>query len=381
MKKFVIILLILLSCVFSSYAQDIKGDVISTTIEFVINTDNVIPNDNYFQFLDITVPFIRDNSEKISKVLLIGSASPEGNKNANIILANKRADKICTYLLKFIPRDKIIINNDYNLFLEKTKLTEKEYTKLRATYIEIYIENNIDYIQPQYDTVYIVNTIEKKDTVYIDKPIEVKKDEQIIFSIYNSITEDLLKRKNIGIEFYFNKMSFFLEGSFSGGYLFGKNYNIDYWNTGFRKYFNKNYDKVFAEIYGTGGYFDTDLFSTNGKYGIFYGGGLGIGYKFSFKYGWKLYSLIRFGIIGFKFNDYYYYGNGNINILFDKYIDGQNNENSIERENNAILNTNIYYNDRSINSQFFKNSYNGFWIGPTYIGLTIQKDFYIKIKK
>ena len=178
-------------------------------------------------------------------------------------------------------------------------------------------------------------------------------------------------------------MSWFIDGSFSSGTFYGKKYDIDFWHTGLRKYFNDRYDKLYIELYGRTGWYDTDLFAKddNGVFGIFFGGGLGIGYKFSVCKHWKITPSIRFGFDNFKFNNYYTDDAG-IDVSFGKYTNGRH----LTNEEGQTVNKNgdpVYWNDKTINKQFFNNYYNLYWFGPTYIGVTIQRDFYIhnKIKK
>ena len=350
-----------------------------TTIEFNVNTDNIIHNQSYDYYINTIIPEIRSKKDYIESIRLIGSASPEGNKERNIILSNNRANKIYSYISDIVPYNKIIINNNYSLFLKRTGFDESDYKKLRATYIEVIFKESVQ--TNQIDTIYIENTIEriveKKDTVYLNNEIENK--DKLVFSLYNNLIGDLLIRPNIGIEFYFNKFSFFIEGSFSDGKFFGKNYDIDFWHTGFRKYFNDNYNKLFIEVYGRTGYFDTELLSKddNGLFGICFGGGIGLGYKFNVCSHWKITSMIRIGFDDFKFNNYYTTNNGTVNVSFDDYVDGRN-LNNIENNISAIDNTkNKIYINKTINKDFFSNSYNMYWFGPTYIGINIQRDFYI----
>lgn len=370
------------------YGQD-RIYTYKSTVEFIVNTDTFVQNDDYYKFTSSTISLIQDNANNIENILLIGSASPEGNKNGNIRLANRRASKIYSYISKWVPRKKIIVNNDYNTFLNKTGLDESDYTKLRATYIEIHIKESQKTL-PQPDTIYLYKTI--RDTIYKDNIITQtdtvyisnKNHDKMIFGVYNSLSGDLLQRPNIGVEFYFHQMSWFLEGSFSDGKIFSKTYDIDFWHTGFRKYFNNEYDRLYIELYGRVGYFDTDIFGKedNGVFGVFFGGGLGVGYKFSVCRHWKIIPNIRFGFDYFKFNDYYYTENqnGGVDVTFGNYVDGRNPSKEIQNTDNQIINKNgdvIYLNDKNINKEFFKNSYNLYWFGPTYIGLTIQRNFYI----
>lgn len=374
LKHIFILLLIFLSC--GVYAQD---KILYTTVEFIVNTDNIIYNEGYERYINTIIPEIKNNLSNLDKILIIGSASPEGSKVNNIELINKRADKIYSYISGYISRDKIEINNNYDLFLLKTKANKNDYPRLRAAYIEVVFKNT-----EEVKTIFI----EKHDTVYVNQvdTLSIKEEEdKLVLSVYNSLSEDLLKRANIGVEFYFNQMSFFIDGSFSGNKFFGKNYDIYYWHTGLRKYFNDDYNKIFIELYGRTGYFDTDLFAKddNGVFGVFFGGGVGVGYKFNICKHWKITPLIRFGFDNFKFNYYYSNNSAGVDVSFNQYINGKSSSEKINNEKETINqegNT-IYVNDKTINKNFYNNAYNMYWFGPTYIGVTIQRDFYIHKKK
>lgn len=383
MKRSLIILIMLFSTLFCHGQNREKDDVISTTVEFVVNTNNFIHNTNYTYFINEFVPFIKTNADNIEYILLIGSASPEGNYDANVVLANKRADKIYSYISDIVPKNKILKDNNYLLFLAKTKLDERDYTKLRATYIEIHMRNTHqeDYKQTV-DTVYIV----KKDTIkqeiinnyynYTISDIHNKP----VFAVYNDLLSDLLLRANIGAEVYFNKMSFFVEGSFSRTNLFGKAYNIDIWHAGFRKYFNDNYNKLFIELHANAGYFDTELFSDMGKIGVLYGGGIGIGYAFDLCPHWKIYPILRIGLFErVYYADYYYTETGNINISFGNYSNGKID--NTENINNSSNTTTIVNVTKTINKEFFDNSNKAHYIGPTFIGIVLKRDFCISKKR
>ena len=377
MKKYALILTIFLCTLFSGYAQDRDTmDVCKhSTVEFVINTDEFIHNDNYNKFIFETVPFIINNSKDIENILLIGSASPEGHIERNIDLANHRADKIYSYISNYVSRDKVIINNDYGLFLSKTGLDESDYKKLRATYIEIQYRK---VITSTTDTLRIT----KRDTVRFETVnnyyIENKTVESIhnkpIFAVYNDLLGDLLFRVNIGTELYFKQYSFFIEGSFSDWSLIGKTYNIDIWHIGIRDYFNDDYNKLFVELYGHTGYFDTDLFGDIGKIGVLYGGGLGIGYVFDLCPHWKLIPMFRLGLFEkVYYADYYYTESGNINVSFGNYSNGKvdNTENTNTGSNGEKAITV----NKTITKEFFENSNKVSYIGPTYVGIILKRDF------
>ena len=199
--------------------------------------------------------------------------------------------------------------------------------------------------------------------------------ETAVFGIYNSLSEDLLKRPNIGAEVYFHQLSWFVEGSFSDGKLFNRNYDIDLWHTGMRKYFNNNYNRLYIELYGRAGHYDTDLFmrDDNGVFGVLFGIGVGVGYKFSINKHWTITPNIRIGFDNFKFKNYYTIDGGNIDVSFGEYIDGKYNG---PNDTNAHNTNTPHFNNKTINTEFFKNAYNLYWFGPTYIGVTIQRNIY-----
>ena len=372
MKKYLIVVFLL----FFSLPIPISGqELITGTIQFQINTDTIIKDSDYSRYINEIVPEIKRRSEEVESISLIGSASPEGNKKRNVELANLRANKIYSYISEVVPKEKIIVNSDHSLFLDKTGYDEfTEYRKLRATYIEVRFKEVVKDIVKSSPGLIVNNyysfvNIEQND----------KNPGRLALSIYNSITEDLLARPNIGIEIYFKHMSFFLDGSFSNGKFLGKENNIYNWNTGFRGYFDKDFSKFFIELYGNAGYFDTNLFTDVGKYGIFFGGGIGVGYKIKLGKHWKLSPHIRLGVLSFRFKDYYSdASDGGIDVSFGTYVDGRTRTEAQIEQGGGNVGRSTIVNERSINSDFFNSCLKGYWLGPTYIGVTIQRDFYIK---
>ncbi len=372
--KIVIISIGLFCGVITMRAQEVN--TISSTVEFVVSTDTFVENSNFKNFVDNIVPFINSNSDEIEKILLVGSASPEGSVNLNIYLANKRADKIYSYIRDYVPKNKIIINNDYSLFLEKTGLNEDDYHKLRATYIEIHMKSK-QQCEVQRDTIYIRDTVKQINNYYYNTESNVNGVHgKPVISVYNDLLSDMMFRLNIGTEIYFHKMSFFVEGSFSNWDLVGKTYNIDIWHTGFRKYFNDNYDGVYIETYMNGGYFDTDLFNDIGKIGVLYGGGIGIGYVFNLCPHWKIAPIVRIGLFEkIYYADYYYTESGNINVSFGNYNNGKldNSENI----NQGVSGDKVVTVNKTITKEFFENSNKAYYMGPTYVGIYLKRDFCI----
>ena len=390
MKKYLIVVFLLF---FSLPIPISSQELITGTIQFQINTDTIIKDSDYNRYINEIVPEIKRRSEEVESISLIGSASPEGNKKRNVELANLRANKIYSYISEVVPKEKITVNSDHGLFLNKTGYDEfTDYTKLRATYIEVKFKDTGEGIAPaesasgsttnNYYTynIYIGN---EKDNPSQRTSIGRTNNDQLALSVYNSVTEDLLVRPNIGIEVYFSNMSFFLDGSFSTGKFLGKENSIFYWNTGFRRYFNEDFSKFFIELYGHCGYFDTNLFTNVGKYGIFFGGGFGVGYKIRLGKHWKLSPHIRLGILSLRFKDYYTdASDGGIGVSFGTYVDGRTRTDSQTAEQDSKSTGNsIIVNDRTMNTDFFNSCLKGYWLGPTYIGIIIQRDFYIKKKR
>lgn len=394
LKIVVITLLTLFLWVGSAKAQEAKGgdeEVVTLTIEFKVNTDEFIRNENYYTYIKNIVPTIQSKKMLISQILLIGSASPEGNVANNIRLANKRADKIFSYISNIVPKEKIIVSNNYGWFLMKTGLDESDYTKLRATYVEIHYFKQEDEeppkpevkpdIPPQRDTIYCRDTVHYQTVnnifnTYNNSTVTNNGlHAEPVFAVYNDLLSDLLLRANVGAEVYFSKMSFFVEGSFSKWKITGREYDTDMWHAGFRKYFNDNYDKFFVEAFANAGYFDTELFTDVGKIGIFYGGGIGIGWVFNLCPHWKLSPIVRFGLFERTYYaDYYYTEQGQINVLFGNYQNGKVNNGANNGQSTTDTPTVINV-SKTINKEFFENSYKAYYIGPTYVGISIKRDF------
>lgn len=72
--------------------------------------------------------------------------------------------------------------------------------------------------------------------------------------------------------------------------------------------------------------------------------------------------------------DYYYTENGNINISFGNYSNG-NIKNTVEGEQQnkqTVITT-----SKTITKEFFENSNKAYYIGPTYVGIVLKRDFCI----
>lgn len=325
-----------------------QSQILRSNIEFVVNTDSIIENESFDNFKRM-LPYVLEHSMEVNYVLITGSSSPEGNSKHNNKLATQRANKVQSFLKESIPEERIIIQ-----VIEPPETDAKNYPKLRSASIEI----NISPRDTIYKKIVIENT--KVDSIIV---LPQKQDRILLFSLYNNILSDILLTPNIGIDFRIKRVSLFIDTYYSDLTILDKKYQFILWNTGLRTYGNKENKGLFIEGYAQGGYFDFEIVE---KYGIFYGCGIGIGYKIDLLGPWKIYPELRFGVDWINYNNYYL-DNG-INVTFGTYIDANGNDNE------------IITNNKIINKHFFNNCNKATWFGPTFIGLTIQRDFYLNKK-
>lgn len=306
-KKAIAVLVVLLFCV-SAYAQD----QVTATVEFVVNTNKVIQNENYVRFTEEIVPAVVERADDIESILLIGSASPEGPKKNNIRLAEIRASKIYSYFQTFVSESKVQVTNDYGLFLEKTGLTEEDYGKLRATYIEIHFKvPEPPVVLVERDTVYLRDTIRccKVDTVYIkEKPKQIP-----VLGLKTNILADVFATPNIQTEIYTYLWGLSLEFDYTFPW-WHKDYDSYFYyqilngTVGIRKYFRNNYTGHYVGIYANTAIYDICFWNRDkGWQGEVYGVGLSYGYVFQSKKHsrWKFEPYIRLGWFNTKFDTYH----------------------------------------------------------------------------
>lgn len=309
----------------------------------MVNTDSIIECTSFNNIL----PYVIEHSDEVNYVLITGSSSPEGNRKRNNELATQRANKVQSFLEDLIPKERIITQ-----IVETSETDVKNYPNLRSASVQI----NISHRDTIYKKIVIENT--RVDSIIILPP---KEEHILVFSLYNNLLSNLLLIPNIGIDFRINKSSLFIDASYSKSPIFGKTSNLILWNTGFRTYGNKENKGLFIEAYAQGGYFDFEMIE---QYGIFYGCGVGIGYKIDLLGPWKIYPELRFGVDRLRYSDYYP-SSGKINITFGKYTDG------VENKEEQTVN-------KTLDKTFFEDCVRKNYFGPTFIGLTIQRDFYLK---
>ena len=71
---------------FLSCELNAQDKILYTTIDFIVNTDTIIYNEEFEYYTNTLVPEIKNNLSKLDKILIVGSASLEGNKANNIEL-------------------------------------------------------------------------------------------------------------------------------------------------------------------------------------------------------------------------------------------------------------------------------------------------------
>lgn len=357
MRKFLYILF-LSFCWWLCSAQSPDDIIISSTVEFVVNTDTFVKNDDYYTFINYTIPFIKENSNKITKILLIGSASPEGTVQRNIELANLRANKIYNYISNDVSKEKVMVENDYNLFLEKTHLTENNYEKLRATFIEIFVKEEKP-IQIQVDTVYIKETYRDTiycwntiiDTIYIEKLYQ----KIPVVALKTNLLSDAIITPNVQAEVYTYLWNLSLEFDYTfpwwrideDKYFYHQILNG---TAGIRKYFKNDYTGHYIGIYGNTAIYDLCYFNKEkGWQGEAYGAGFSYGYVFKH----KKYSRLRFEP---------YVKVGWLNTRFDTYHASQ------------PFNGKYYYNWFGNINDFVPRRFTMNYFGPTAIGFNLTYD-------
>lgn len=313
-------------------------------IDFYVDTDSIIENANYKLFIDSFIPMINDNIDRIIKIDIISSASPEGNHND--YLSNIRANKIITLLPKHNNISIYSIGEEYNMLdsiisksnepykndvldilrthkyikqdlkrLHNGKVWNdmliKYFPKLRQTTIIVYFdceENKLTYnILPINETDNI--TIIQHDTIYINDCIKFEK--KPIVAVKTNLLLDCIAALNIQAEIYMWLWGLSLEFEYTFPWWSNdpKHFYYQLLNGtgGIRKYFNNQYTKWWVGIYGNTGYYDFCFKDNNGFQGEHYGLGIGCGYVFQYKK-WKRLKFepyIRLGWINTTYDKYY----------------------------------------------------------------------------
>jgi hypothetical protein len=283
-----------------------------TEIQFVINTDSIVQDSNWFKYQEVISQI---QPEDIESVTIIGSASPDGNVDFNKYLSDIRAQKIKTTLpnvadFKFTVKS---IAEDYNylyqlvyasdepfrdeaLYILSNSKDIKETLKSNRRIWRRLIDNYFQtlrsakvyitfYDKPQEcdcDTVYlaytdtIYNTIH--DTLWFEKPFK----KIPILALKTNLLMDGLAAPNIQAELFTHLWGTSLEFEYTvpwwssdEAYIY---YQIADGTVGLRKYLKDSYDGHWFGLYGHTVLYDLCANKEDGWQGEGYGIGLGYGY-------------------------------------------------------------------------------------------------------
>lgn len=330
-----------------------SGQIISGTIEFVVNTDTIVENSDWYEFNSTILPKIKEGRDRIEYISIIGSASPEGSRKRNIKLAQMRANKVSSYFSDLVPKDKIIINNDRELFLSKTGCERSDYGRRRGAYIEVHFISTTTpdtiYIKEiTRDTIYITETF--RDTVYIEKvPKTIP-----ILAVKTNMASDLLATPNIQAELYTHLWGLSFEFDYTFPWWCKDDkcfyYQILNGTAGIRKYLNNQYTGHWIGIYANSAVYDVCFWNKDkGWQGEALGAGIGYGYVFQSKRypRLKFESYIRLGWFNSKFDTYYM---------------------------SQPWNEKYYYDWSGRASEFVPRRFNMNYFGPTEIGFSLIFD-------
>ena len=346
LKRLLLIVIFLFISV-SLFATEVKQDtILTTTVQFVVNTNKVVKNDpGYTYFQNKMIPFLEEHIESLEKVEFVGSASPEGPDELNKKLSRMRAEVLANQLS--IPENKKdiqYVGENYNLLLslitdqsQKDTLTsiinsgfnvKKRINKLpfykehlnslypltRCVEVKMYFKKGI--ITPCLcDTIYINNPvylidtvyIHSTDTLYLEKPFK----KIPVVAVKTNLTPDLLIAPNIQMELYTYLWGLSLDFSYTFPWYYNDSiywyYQILNGTVGIRKYFNNEYYGHYVSIYGNSMIYDICFNKKNGYQGEGYGFGVSYGYVFRNKKHpkFKVEPFIRVGYLYTKFDTYH----------------------------------------------------------------------------
>ena len=307
----ILISIILFFVSYAAYGQTMakRDTVLIGRIEFVVNTITVVDNEQYRHFVDEMLPFMKENKDRIIKTMVIGSASPEGNKQRNLFLADNRAKRAIQYLKGVVDEKNIEVVNNDALFVHISKCKEENYVARRGAYIEVWVRGeNIRTVTDtlrleQIDTVYI------HDTLYIEKPYK----KIPILAVKTNLVADALITPNVQAELYTHLWGLSLEFDYTfpwyhkdyGTYFY---YQLLNGTVGIRKYLKKDYTGHYFGIYANTAIYDICPFNKDhGWQGEIYGAGLSYGYVFQHKrYSrLKFEPYIRIGWFNNRFDEYH----------------------------------------------------------------------------
>lgn len=268
----------------SVYGEEAKKDTtLVGRLEFVVNTANVIENEEYRYFVDTLLPAIKNNKERVTNVIVVGSASPEGRKDRNLYLEKIRAQKACSYLKDVIEDDKVFVMNSSEVFLYTSKCKEEDWDARRGTFVKVWFKGEIIKEVEHKDTVLIRDTVyhTQIDTIYLEKPLR----RIPILGVKTNLLSDVIAAPNVQAELYTHLKGVSLEFSYTFPWWYNDDiyayYQVLNGTAGVRKYFKDNYLGHYIGAYGNTAIYDICYDKEKGYQGEVHGCGLSYGYVFA----------------------------------------------------------------------------------------------------
>ena len=285
-----------------------KDTVLVGRIEFVVNTDKVIENETFDHFVNEFLPVVKANNDRILKILIVGSASPEGRRERNLYLSKIRAIKATPYFEGIVEDSVLNVVSSSDLFLHVSRCKEEDYDVRRGVYVEAWIAGKnkviVDTVTfTQIDTVYI------HDTLYLEKPLR----RIPILGVKTNLLADVVATPNVQAELYTWLWGLSLEFDYTFPW-FHKDYDTYFYyqilngTVGIRKYLNNKYTGHYFGVYANTAIYDICPFDKDkGWQGELYGAGISYGYVFQNKRHprVKFEPFIRFGWFNTKFDTYH----------------------------------------------------------------------------
>ena len=417
MKKttlFIFAFLLLGSSIVLSAEVAGRDTVATAIVRFEISESSPSTSDaGYKKLLDEVIPYINSHSKEISKVVVRGHSSPDGDYRANLALTNERANKVLGILQNHIDTVPIELNNtpfnyeylldlmgeghpDYEKLSEIVKscggneaLVQKQlkngsgrniWNRLKKDYfpdmryveVSCYLDkepvsdsvktDTVFVEKPVTDTVFITRTV--TDTVAVAGPSVSRKP---LLAVKTNLLADIFPYSPFGVSFIPNihfelftylwntSVEFEFDTPWWSNDATKKYFQIQNGTLGVRKYLGEQeYSGWFAGLYGQTAIFDLCKDASNGWQGEVWGVGLTGGYA------WRLKREPRLRFEAFIRAGY-------LNAAYDPYVAGSDTGDS------------KYYFNYYMSAPDFRPRQSRFhYWGPTMVGINISFDLITK---
>jgi hypothetical protein len=127
---------------------------LESDVFFKENSVDMINNDAYKRFQENLV-YLKENPDRINRVYVSGSTSPDGNTGDNIVLCNKRTWKVIDIFLQYLPANKIYVlsnGEDYDLLYDLVEESDDPDKQLILNILSIH--RNPKYHLKQYPAIW-----------------------------------------------------------------------------------------------------------------------------------------------------------------------------------------------------------------------------------